>query len=93
MSMSKTPVPRAAGRTHANGAAHDKNRELSPIESDQLRQKVYADDDAVRKGIADLILLGMSGCSVSLRPLPCGGKTSTSTPAGPRSPSSAPSSP
>lgn len=60
MSMSKTPVPRAAGRTHANGAAHDKNRELSPIESDQLRQKVYADDDAVRKGIADLILLGMS---------------------------------
>lgn len=60
MSMSKTPVPKSASKVHSNGAKHDKGRILSPEESDVLRTKLHADDDAVRKGIADLILLGMS---------------------------------
>ncbi|APX32005.1 hypothetical protein BH708_03865 [Brachybacterium sp. P6-10-X1] len=47
-------------RTHGNGARHEKDRVLSPEESSVIFRKVYEDEDAVRKGIADLILLGMS---------------------------------
>lgn len=58
--MEPLELEKPEAREHGNGSKHEKDRELSPAESDQLRQKVYADDDAVRKGIADLILLGMS---------------------------------
>ncbi|MGP5362977.1 site-specific integrase [Brachybacterium tyrofermentans] len=59
-SMSKIATPKADQRKHGNGAEHDKDRVLSPEESDVIYRKIYEDDDAVRKGIADLILLGMS---------------------------------
>lgn len=47
-------------RKHSNGATHDKDRVLSPAESATIYAKIYADGEAVRKGIADLILLGMA---------------------------------
>ncbi|MGP5625491.1 tyrosine-type recombinase/integrase [Brachybacterium alimentarium] len=46
-------------RAHGNGAKHDTGRVLTPEESDKIRAKIYADHDAVRKGVADLLLLGM----------------------------------
>lgn len=47
-------------RQNRNGARHDKDRVLAVDESAVIYRKIYEDEDAVRKGIADLLLLGMT---------------------------------
>ncbi|MBK0330119.1 tyrosine-type recombinase/integrase [Brachybacterium sp. MASK1Z-5] len=56
--MEPLELEKPKGRTHSNGAAHDTSRVLTEEESSTLLRKVYADPDAARKGIADLLLLG-----------------------------------
>lgn len=58
-SMEPVAVPKPAPRKAKNGAIRDTEYVLSYAETDALIKAVYADREAVRKGIADLILLGV----------------------------------